>query len=143
MPKKKAPQNWHSVCFLGQQPARTTHVDHTVHEHRAPTDESVRLLKDMEEAAKEKIVASLYTPQNTFGSTWLISRKDFGFEHEYVCRYSLNGVAHEFKTTEELIDHRTQEELLKSVFEKFSKHFAAHFVPSLLENHHSKKGGAE
>lgn len=31
----------------------------TVHEHRAPTDESVRLLKDMEQKARDKVIQSV------------------------------------------------------------------------------------
>lgn len=41
---------------------RTEHVSltTTVHEHRAPTDESVRLLKEMEEKAERKLVESIH-----------------------------------------------------------------------------------
>ena len=35
------------------------HSSVTVHEHRAPTDESVRLLRDMERAALEKVIQSV------------------------------------------------------------------------------------
>lgn len=31
----------------------------TVHEHRAPTDESVRLLREMEQAARDKVVRAI------------------------------------------------------------------------------------
>lgn len=37
-----------------------------VHEHRAPTDESVALLKEMEKAARDKIVASMLLDNNAF-----------------------------------------------------------------------------
>ena len=37
-----------------------THThSHTVHEHRAPTDKSVALLKEMEQAALDKLLASV------------------------------------------------------------------------------------
>ena len=41
---------------------RTEHVSRntTIHEHRAPTDESVRLLKEMEEKAERKLVESIH-----------------------------------------------------------------------------------
>jgi hypothetical protein len=35
------------------------HESVTVHEHRAPTDESVRLLREMEEAARDKVVQAI------------------------------------------------------------------------------------
>lgn len=45
----------------GPQVARHEH-----HEHRAPTDESVRLLSEMEKAAESKRIASLQMPGNGF-----------------------------------------------------------------------------
>jgi hypothetical protein len=35
------------------------HESVTVHEHRAPTDESVRLLRDMERAARDQVVQAI------------------------------------------------------------------------------------
>lgn len=35
------------------------HESVTVHEHRAPTDESVRLLREMEQAARDKVVQAI------------------------------------------------------------------------------------
>jgi hypothetical protein len=35
------------------------HEDVTVHEHRAPTDESVRLLREMERAARDQVVQAI------------------------------------------------------------------------------------
>lgn len=47
-------------------PTRTEYVTRTVHEHRAPTDESVRLLKEMEEAARQKVLSSIRLDRNEF-----------------------------------------------------------------------------
>jgi hypothetical protein len=38
----------------------------TVHEHRAPTDESVRLLRELESAADAKRIATMQMPGNAF-----------------------------------------------------------------------------
>lgn len=48
--------------------SRTEYVTRevTVHEHRAPTDESVRLLKEMETAARDKIDQSIRLDGNGF-----------------------------------------------------------------------------
>ena len=37
-------------------PVRTEYVTKTIHEHRAPTDESVKLLKELEDAALDKFL---------------------------------------------------------------------------------------
>lgn len=38
---------------------------HEYHEHRAPTDDSVRLLSEMEAAALKKVVATIHSENNT------------------------------------------------------------------------------
>ena len=48
-----------SIVVIPQQ-TRTEYVTRTIHEHRAPTDESVRLLKEFEEKAVQKIVKSVH-----------------------------------------------------------------------------------
>lgn len=50
------------------QPERTEYVTRTVnvHEHRAPTDQSVALLKEMEKAATDKIVESMRVTNSDF-----------------------------------------------------------------------------
>ncbi len=47
---------------------RTEHVSRasTVHEHRAPTDASVALLKEMEAAAEKKLIESVYVGNAAF-----------------------------------------------------------------------------
>lgn len=45
---------------------RTEYVTRTVHEHRAPTDASVELFKEMEQAAKVKILESVNVGNTTF-----------------------------------------------------------------------------
>lgn len=40
-------------------------VEAVIHEHRAPTDASVKLLKEMEQAAKDKLVASFVLDKNS------------------------------------------------------------------------------
>jgi len=41
-------------------------ISTTVHEHRAPTDESVKLLKEMEQKIEEKILAVFQTDKDNF-----------------------------------------------------------------------------
>jgi len=48
------------------EPPRTEYVTQTVHEHRAPTDASVALLKEMEEKAAAKITEAVRLEGNGF-----------------------------------------------------------------------------
>lgn len=50
--------------FIAPRP-RTEYVTREVHEHRAPTDESVKLLREMEAAADAKRIASFKLEGNS------------------------------------------------------------------------------
>lgn len=51
-----------------QSPERTEYVTKTVnvHEHRAPTDESVKLLKEFEEKAQAKVIEAVHVGNTEF-----------------------------------------------------------------------------
>jgi hypothetical protein len=49
-----------------QGPARTEYVTREVREHRAPTDDSVKLLADFEKAARDKIVDAVKVGDTVF-----------------------------------------------------------------------------
>ena len=74
-------------------PERTEYVDRnvTVHEHRAPTDESVRLLKEMEEKAREKIFDSFRLDGNGFECVIQCERDCMTMDTTAVAVFSLNG----------------------------------------------------
>lgn len=52
--------------IIVHQPTRTEYVTREIHEHRAPTDQSVALLKEMEAAAKDKIVDAVHVGDSYF-----------------------------------------------------------------------------
>jgi hypothetical protein len=79
-----------STIVQNQFPPRAT-VDMQVVEKRAPTDESVRLLKEMEAEARKKIVEAVRLESNGFKA--VIHRED---SYESLCtrfyiNYELNG----------------------------------------------------
>lgn len=45
---------------------RTEYVTRTVHEHRAPTDQSVALLREMESAAKQSVDQAIHIGDTSF-----------------------------------------------------------------------------
>lgn len=51
-----------------ERPARTEYVTRTVnvHEHRAPTDESVKLLREMEAKAEAEVIRAVQVGNSTF-----------------------------------------------------------------------------
>ena len=73
--------------------AGPSHIDvtHNVVEKRAPTDQSVALLKEMEQAARDKVIESLRLPGNTFHAQlhWQTDRLDD--TTKFLVVFDLNG----------------------------------------------------
>lgn len=76
-------------------PTRTEYVTQSVkvEERRAPTDDSVRLLKEFEEEAREKIESSLNVGANGFECTIMTEREHITDEVIAVALFKLNGIS--------------------------------------------------
>lgn len=68
-----------------------------VHEFRAPTDKSVELLKEMEEAALNKFLGTYKIQNNLFKVDFFVFTGVFDFSYDIGCRYALNGENKSFK----------------------------------------------
>lgn len=75
------------------------HHSTTVHEHRAPTDASVALLKDMERAAERKVVETIRVANTAIEC--VLHKQDDMLNNQVVIRaiFKLNGIV-------ETADHR-------------------------------------
>jgi hypothetical protein len=70
-------------------PAR--HLTKTVHEHRAPTDESVRLLREMEQKARDQIIQAIRL-EDALIDCVIHAQEDFaGARMEYLVIAKVNG----------------------------------------------------
>lgn len=79
------------VVVSVSQPTRTEYVTRNIHEHRAPTDESVRLLREMEQAARDSVEQSFNVGGNGFECVVTVNR-EFA-SNDIIARavFSLNG----------------------------------------------------
>lgn len=86
--------------FLNLLPSRmTVESKTTVEERRAPTDESVRLLREMEAAAERKLLAIVRLAQNELTATAHIFDDKLASEKRIVIRFGLNGEQYETTVT--------------------------------------------
>lgn len=93
-----------------------------VKEHRAPTDESVKILKEMEKEAMDKIVEMGKIEDNIFNVKWYIYGDQYSWEDWCRCVFTLNEKKYDFKfilpckftNTSEIIP-KIKEELLKEL----------------------------
>jgi hypothetical protein len=73
---------------------RQTDIHNHHHEHRAPTDQSVALLREMEAAALGRVLHSGRLESNSFNCEWKVMRDDHAMTATAVCRFDLNGEEH-------------------------------------------------
>jgi hypothetical protein len=107
----------------------TEHVTKNVNitEHRAPTDESVRLLKELEEKAQQKIIDSIRVADTNFEC--VVHCLDDFKNSQYIlfAKFSMNGHAMEtnvkidrYKFKEEEFRYKAWEALRKAVADQIS-----------------------
>jgi hypothetical protein len=110
-------------------------VNVTTTEHRAPTDDSVRLLTEMEEKVLKRILSRHTLQDNTFNAEWYIIQHNHIDDMELVCRFKLNG--EEKKITLNLcrFDIRMQDPMVtvKKVCEAVQKEIAKILTVELFQ----------
>lgn len=81
-----------------RETTRLVPYEKTVHEHRAPTDESIKLLREMEEKSRKQIACALVAENNIVNGA-VVQFYDEHMRFEKVCyvSYQLNGQQMEHK----------------------------------------------
>lgn len=70
---------------------RTEFVTREVHEHRAPTDESVKLLREMEQKTKDQVIEAIHVGDTTFECVVHKAHYPMDDATEVVAIFSING----------------------------------------------------
>ena len=81
---------------------RTEYVTREVHEHRAPTDASVKLLTEMEDRARDRVIEAVHVGDMTFECVIHTMKHYIDQSIEVMAVFSMNGR----KMT---VSHREQE----------------------------------
>jgi hypothetical protein len=67
------------------------YVTRTVHEHKAPTDDSLKLLKEMQEKALHSIIDSFKVESNTMNGHIVVFKDYYAFKFMCGYKFELNG----------------------------------------------------
>lgn len=78
---------------IAQPMSRPIHMKADVHEHRAPTDESVRLLNEMQEKAKADLIEVSALPFNGIEGVLHVDRDYSMRQFVMTAHFKLNGKA--------------------------------------------------
>lgn len=76
-----------------------------VNEHRAPTDKSVKLLREMEKAALEEVVKTVRVRNTEFDGVIHKMTKSFDMTTLYRCVFKLNGKQMSVEYEADNLDH--------------------------------------
>lgn len=68
-----------------------------VKEHRAPTDESIKILREMEQKIMDNIVSMGKIEDNVFNIKWYIFSDHYSWEDRCRCVFTLNGKEYDFE----------------------------------------------
>lgn len=80
-----------SLTILAPERHTTEYVTRQVHEHRAPTDDSVKLLREMEDKAREQIVKAVHVGDHAFDCVVHHMRHHEDMSTELAAILSVNG----------------------------------------------------
>jgi len=97
-----------------------SHISATVTEKRAPTDESVRLLREMECAAFGEVLRRMPLESNEFKGQMIVHRNHSTYVETASCAFELNG--QKMLVSVELSEdkYKTADRLLQAVAERIA-----------------------
>jgi len=111
--------------------AVTESVTRNVHEHRAPTDESVKLLREMEAQAKAEVVKSIHLKDNTFDAKLYVVKEPLSMQRRYTIRFKLNNEKFEVEKSFNEFDF-DEETAVREIHAAMSAKIAATILVSAL-----------
>lgn len=85
---------FNTTRFTTEEHHHHTHFPNTIKEVKAPTDESIRLLNEMQQSVIDNIMAKIEVKDNLLnGECYLIDTRAMGRRHPYlmVMKFSING----------------------------------------------------
>lgn len=112
-------------------PQRTEYVTREVIEKRAPTDDSVKLLKEMEEKAIDKVVATIRVSDTEVECVILVTRLEYAAQTQARVVFSLSG--RQMREDVVLKDGATRSENLTMVRDAISRRIANEIIGPALD----------
>ena len=112
---------------------------HHVTEKRAPTDDSVRLLREMENSAKEEVLKSIRLPSNEFSGVAHLMRDYLSCSTNVAVLFKLNGKDHKVLISfDDFMDDNIDKRIEKMVCE-VSNYLARNILESTLNSSEVKE----
>lgn len=116
-------------------PQITQSVTRTVHEHRAPTDESIKIYREMVEKARAEVLDAVLNgvPDNLLNHVKLeVTDSALTGRRKYRFAFKLNGQPHSFEFADDDGSWtQTKDEIARAVVKKMLDHVGDHLWKAL------------
>lgn len=112
--------------------ASPSYVSVDVIEKRAPTDESVRLLKEMEQKARDKVIASIELDSNLVKGRVYVMKDYMSGKNNFAVLMDINGKRVEIKISTN--EYESPEAQLQEVYQEIGKRIAAEVMPAVFDS---------
>lgn len=113
----------------------TEYVDRniTVNEHRAPTDESVKILNEMTDKALNNIVKTFSTTNNTLQATVAVYEDYRNSERQFLCKFVLNGKENILHVDIPPYEYDTPEKMVQELYKQVCNKLALEIMQPFLK----------
>lgn len=112
--------------------------NHTYHEHRAPTETSVRLLKDFEREAERKILSAIRVEDCQIDCVVHRERESLTNDYLYAVIFQIKGEKH--KILVRIPNHKTDQERVEAVIAALAEKIAVVILSDAVRKTFSKFG---
>jgi len=106
-------------------------VNKTVTEKRAPTDESVRLLREMERAAADSVIGAIRLENTVMSAVIYHQTRNFGLDECYACIFQLNGKRHQADFVTD--DRASRDDVITGIRDAIAKEVANAIASSAIK----------
>ena len=118
---------------------RTNHT--YVTEKRAPTDESVRLLREMEAKARSEVIKSIQLPSNELSGVVHMMRDVMSCSTNIAVLFKLNGKEHKVLISLEDFRDDSLDKRIEKMVDETSKYLAANILQSIFKSEQIRELG--
>ena len=101
----------------------------TVHEHKAPTDDSIRIYNEMMEKAQGSILHSIKIDNNTLKAVYVVLAHGGMFNQTIIkAKFTLNGIEHSYTMDADNYILSKHDSVVQVLYEKLSQLIAQELV---------------
>jgi len=117
-------------------PTKTEFVTREVNEHRAPTDESVRLLNEMQQKAAENLIRTAHIENTVLRDAIVMATQDVFGDYEIAFRFTVNGaeIKGGFKLSKFDFNREGERIICERLIEELGLHIMAGLTQGMLKD---------